>query len=110
MVQNYLETEEGKRRFNNPEIYQATLDFQNKMKDLGVAWHNHFADECTVDFCCCVGDNPKDLKTSYNHFIPSYREVVKLVLDELYEECKHGDLEHQMWLKNKFKQYLSENF
>lgn len=108
MIVDYAKSEEGKRRFDNPEIYQKSLDFQSEMGKLGVAWHNHFADECTIDFCCCEGDNMKD--TDYKHYIPSFRQVVKLALEELLEECKHGDQEHQDWLENKFKNYLNQNF
>lgn len=115
MRYDYRETEEGKRRFENPEIYQATLDFQNKMAELGVAWHNHYSDECTIDFCCCQGDNMGECgetikypATKYQTWIPSFREVIKWALEELYEECKHGDKEHQDWLKNKFDKYLEQ--
>lgn len=108
---DYRETKEGKRRFANKEIYEKTLAFQYEMKKHGVAWHNHFSDECTIDFCCCQGDQMKELKgdngqvypaTQYRHYIPSFRTVVKEALNELYEQCKHGDAEHQKWLKDKF--------
>lgn len=104
MKYNYLETEEGVRRFKEKEIYSLTLEFQEKLKEHGVAWHNTFSDECTVDFCCCEGDG------NYKYYLPSYRSVVKQALQELFEECKHGDQEHQDWLENKFKEYLRNNF
>ena len=34
------------------------------------------------------------------------KEILKQSLEELFEECKHGDQEHQDWLENKFKEYL----
>ncbi len=114
---DYKETEEGARRFANSEIYKKSLDFQKDMKLMGVAWHNHFADECTIDFCCCEGDNLPKIDgdngktypaTDYRFYIPSFRSVIKLALEELYEECKHGDQEHQDWLKNKFDVYLKQ--
>lgn len=115
MTHDYRNTEEGQRRFSNPEIYKVTLDFQKKMGELGIAWHNHYSDECTIDFCCCQGDNMgqhgdkiKYPATNYNTWIPSFKEVIKLALEELYEECKHGDKEHQNWLKNKFNDYLNK--
>ena len=27
--------------------------------------------------------------------------------NKLYEECKHGDDEHQKWLKNKFEDFIN---
>lgn len=113
MIEDYSKSIEGKRRFSNPKIYELTLEFQKNLGKLGVVWHNTFADECTIDFCCCQGDNMESLgedypATNYKHYLPSYREVIKLALEELYEECKHGDKEHQDWLKNKFKSYLKQ--
>lgn len=35
-----------------------------------------------------------------------YYNFLKNHLDKLYEECKHGDEEHQKWLKDKFENYL----
>lgn len=116
-MQDYRYELEGKRRFDNPSIYKKTLEFQNEMAKLGVAWHNHFANECTIDFCCCQGDNMKEIisengtvypATNYKHYIPSFRTVIKDALDELYEEVKHGDLEHQRWLRNKFNDYVKK--
>lgn len=112
MIEDYRNSIEGKRRFENSEIYGLTLQFQDNLRKLGVAWHNVFADECTIDFCCCQGDNMEALgeeypNTDYKHYLPSYKEVIKLALDELYEECKHGDQDHQDWLKNKFNSYLN---
>lgn len=68
---NYGDTMEGRRRFDNPEIYKETVAFQNRMQQLGVAWHNHFSDECTSDFCCCTGEG------NYQHYIPSFDTVIK---------------------------------
>jgi hypothetical protein len=34
---------------------------------------------------------------------------VKAALDSIYEEAKHGDEEHQKWLKEKFDSYPLEN-
>lgn len=80
---DYRETIEGKRRFANPEIYEKTLQFQEEMRKLGIAWHNHYANECTPDFCCCQGDNLSN--TNYHTFIPSYRTVAKQAIEELVE-------------------------
>lgn len=102
-MEDYRESEEGKRRFANPEIYQKTVDFQAEMGKAGVAWHNHYSNECTIDFCCCEGDNI--LGSTYNTYIPSYREVVKQALNELYEKVKHGDPAHQKWLKDQFDSF-----
>ena len=106
-MEDYRDSEEGKRRFANPEIYQKTLDFQEEMGKAGVAWHNHYSDECTIDFCCCQGDNLSN--TKYTTYIPSNREVVKQALSDLFEIVKHGDAEHQKWLKDKFDSF-SYNF
>lgn len=106
MSYDYRETIEGKRRFSNPEIYRKSLEFQKEMQKLGVAWHNQFADECTHDFCCCEGDNL--MGSDYKHYIPSFRTVLKDALDDLFEVCKHGDEDHQNWLRDKFNEYLKE--
>lgn len=34
---------------------------------------------------------------------------VKLALETIFEEAKHGDQEHQDWLKEKFNSYNLEN-
>ena len=101
---DYRETEEGKRRFENKEAYELSLKYQQDMANIGIAVHNHFANECTIDFCCCEKDGNK-----YHTFIPSFRTFLKENLNKLYEECKHGDEEHQLWLKNKFNEYLNKN-
>ena len=116
---DYRDTIEGARRFKNPEIYQKTLEFQQEMAKLGVAWHNHFSDECTIDFCCCMGDNMKELTgaggvkyppTDYKHYIPSFRTAIKQALEELFDEVKHGDKEHQKWLKDKFDSFAKNYY
>lgn len=103
-MQDYRYTLSGLRRFNNPDVYQKTLEFQKEMKLLGVAWHNPFSNECTQDFCCCTGDG------KYNVYFPSYEEVVKQFCSELFEATKHGDQEHQEWLKNKIELFRKDFF
>lgn len=34
---------------------------------------------------------------------------VRKALEEIYEDAKHGDEEHQKWLKDKFNNYSLEN-
>ena len=53
MKYNYLETKEGKRRFNNPRIYYLTYLVQKFLYFIGIAWHNSYSNECTIDFNCC---------------------------------------------------------
>lgn len=74
------------------------------MGELGIAVHNHFSNECTIDFCCCEGDNLEG--TNYRHYIPSFRSSAKQLFEELFEEIKHGDQEHQDWLKNKMDEFI----
>lgn len=31
--------------------------------------------------------------------------TLKVVLDQLFLECEHGDAEHRQWLKDKFEDY-----
>lgn len=102
---DYRKTEEGERRFSNPEIYKETLDFQKKMEAFGVAWHNHFSDECTSDFCCCQGDNMKD--TNYKHYIPSFREAVKLAFEEVLTDLPQ---DMKKVAEIRFEKYLKQNF
>lgn len=102
MKYNYLETQAAKRRFENKDLYVKSLEFQNALKGNGIAWHNIFSDECTEDFCCCEGDG------NYHTYFPSYYSVVKQIFAELFERIKHGDQEHQDWLKNKMDRFLKE--
>lgn len=102
MEKDYRKTKSGLRRFNNPEIYQKSLEFQNYLKSKGIAWHNVFADECTADFCCCVGDG------DYLAHFPSYYGSAKQLFKELFDKIKHGDQEHQDWLWNEMQKFLKE--
>jgi hypothetical protein len=54
MIYNYLESKEGKRRFNNKNLYYITYMFQNVLHFIGIAWHNSYSNECTKDFNCCT--------------------------------------------------------
>lgn len=112
---NYQDSVEGKRRFENKEVYKKTLDFQNEMKKHGIAWHNHFANECTIDFCCCEGDNVKKLHgnngeiypaSEYKHYIPSYRTVIKEAFQELLDDCKNFKKHEQLELQKKINKIL----
>lgn len=76
MNYDYRETPEGKWRFENPEAYKKTVEFQKYLQSIGIAWHNPFADECTSDFCCCVGDG------KYTRYFPSYERAFKDMLKE----------------------------
>lgn len=40
-------------KHEHPEEYQRSLDFQQYLMTLGIAWHNPLANECTPDFGCC---------------------------------------------------------
>ena len=102
MITDYRESIEGKRRFSEQKAYRESLHFQKVMQDLGIAWYNHFSNECTIDFCCCEGD------CKYNHHIPSFYSHTKQIFEELFEEIKHGDKEHQDWLKNKMNEFLQK--
>lgn len=101
---DYRYTLSGIRRFNQPDVYKITLEFQKQLASHGIAWHNPFSNECTVDFCCCKGDG------KYNAYFPSYEEVIKQFCSELFEETKHGDEEHQKWLKNKIDTFRKKFF
>jgi hypothetical protein len=35
------------------------------------------------------------------------KETLKVHLDKLFDMCKHGDQEHQDWLREKFNSYIS---
>jgi len=71
MREDYRNSLAGIRRFNNPELYQKTLEMQKAFKENGIAWHNPFADECTIDFCCCTGEG------NYDTYFPSYERALK---------------------------------
>lgn len=34
--------------------------------------------------------------------------MIKQIFDELFEQIKHGDKEHQLWLKNKMNDFLQK--
>jgi hypothetical protein len=69
--EDYRQSEAGKRRFNNPEVYKKTIDFQNYLQSKGVAWHNPYSDECCSDFACCTGEG------NYHTYFPSYSQALK---------------------------------
>ena len=100
MERDYRKTKAGKRRFENKELYKQSLDFQTALAKEGIAWHNVFADECTVDFCCCEGDG------KYHTHLPSFYGSAKQLFKELFDDIKHGDQEHQDWLENKLNDFL----
>ncbi len=102
MQYDYRKTVEGKRRFGNKAIYAQTLEFQKKMAEQGVAWHNHFSDECTIDFCCCQGDG------KYEHHIPSFTVAIKQAFAEYYEEIKAFDVGGKM--KIHMQKFLNDNY
>lgn len=110
MITDYKKTIEGKRRFENPQLYQKTLDFQKEMAANGVAWHNHFSDECTIDFCCCIGDNMKgeNVDTNYTHFIPSFKTAIKQAFEEYYEEVKQLDKDGK--IKQHIDLFIAQNY
>lgn len=50
-----------------------------------------------------------------NNVIPPLKERIRTLendsarmLRELYEEIKHGDEEHQQWLKNKIETFIKQ--
>ena len=71
IITDYRNDPSGKRRFENPALYQKTVEMQNEFAKNGIAWHNPFSDECTSDFCCCTG------KGNYNTYFPSYQQAIK---------------------------------
>lgn len=56
---------------------------------------------------------PELLEAKYNHMFSfwatHFDEIIKSriqeKLDELYEDIKHGDEEHQKWLKDKIEEF-----
>ena len=38
----------------------------------------------------------------------SYNEHMKYMFNELYEDIKHGDEDHQKWLKDKINEFLTK--
>lgn len=103
-MKDYRETDAGKRRFANPEIYQETVKFQDYLKSMGIAWHNPFSNECTIDFACCMGDR------DYHTYFPSYGKAVEQFTNELFEHIKHGNDEHKEWLKTEIKVFFRKYF
>lgn len=75
MENDYRYTPAGIRRFNNKELYLKTVEFQKLLADNDIAWHNPFSDECTIDFCCCMGNG------KYDTYFPSYETAFKDTID-----------------------------
>ena len=100
---NYFKSKAGKRRFNNPKVYEESLKFQILLQNNGIAWHNPFSDECTNDFGCCenIGD--------YNTRIPCHNTWIKRLFSRLFKECEHGDQDHRDWLEKKMQDFLKDN-
>lgn len=107
-MEDYRESQAGKRRFNNSEIYQKTLEFQAYLRSKGIAWHNFYSNECTIDFDCCESKSIGKIPVSLS--IPSERIIVKTAFENLFEDIKHGDAEHQKWLHEKMKEFLNKNY
>jgi len=53
MNYDYRLTPAGIRVSKHPRIYKLTVVGQWILYKIGIAVHNHFADECTPDFNCC---------------------------------------------------------
>lgn len=102
-MKDYRESLSGKRRFSNPEIYKKTLEFQEYLRGKGIAWHNFYSNECTIDFDCCQDKSIGKIPISLS--IPSEDIILKTFSGELFEEIKHGDQEHVDWLKNKIEEF-----
>ena len=99
---DYRKSNPGIRRFSDKETYAKSLEFQYFLKTKGIAWHNTFADECTIDFCCCEGDG------EYKLHLPSYYSSAKQLFSELFEQIKPIDKEGQNLLKSKMDSFLSK--
>lgn len=101
---DYRKTKEFEFIKANKDTYHKSLELQQSLSDIGVAWHNILSDECTHDFSCCkhIGD--------YSIRIPSQKEFAKDLLEGLFLECEHGDENHRKWLKDKFNSFLNQNF
>jgi hypothetical protein len=58
MAKDMRDQDAVRRIENYPIQYRLSIQFQEKMRSLGIAWHNTFSDECTHDFGCCtnIGD------------------------------------------------------
>ena len=42
-------------------------------------------------------------------FEKDFKKCVKKLFKDLYKEIKHGDKEHQLWLKNKIDDFINDN-
>lgn len=47
-------------------------------------------------------------KKLYINWFAYHKEQKKKLLDELYEEIKHGDAAHQQWLKDKMEDFKNK--
>lgn len=52
----------------------------------------------------CEGENRNHIQWVGELDVPV--EDVAVLLRELYEEIKHGDQEHQDWLRNKIEEFI----
>ena len=99
---NYSETMAYVRTKSDPDVYAKSVEFQHYLGEHGIAWHNVFADECVADFNCCTGSE------NFDTYFPSYLTFLKQIFAELFDAIKHGDQEHQDWLKNELNQFLND--
>lgn len=53
--------------------------------------------------------NDKTVEDITSIMIEFAKEKVKEALEDIYEKAKHGDEEHQKWLKEFFDNYSLEN-
>lgn len=104
-MEDYRYTLAGLRRFNNPDVYRKTVEFQKFLKEHGVAWHNSFANECTIDFCCCEGDG------KYNAYLPSYESMIKQFSHDLMKELEGClDAKHKKLVQAKLETFRKNYF
>lgn len=64
---------------------------------------NNKLEELILTYCDWANDVEKVL------IIDMVNDHIKDLFNKLFEEIKHGDQEHQDWLKNKINNFLKEN-
>lgn len=95
------------------KIVEAVCADLKKRSKVGIKKYGTTLDQNnTDDFLQHAYEEALDLANYLKKIQISKKSVLKIILkqhlNKLYEECKHGDEEHQKWLKDKFEDYLNK--
>ncbi len=85
-------------RLENPSLYRWTVDFQHKLSEQGIAWHNPLANECVLpDRGCCTR------RGDYTVRISKWGDFIATPDPPMDERMPKRDMKHDGIYLNKGK-------